>query len=303
MNSSRRTVAVTGANGFIGSELVARLEGNGHTVVVFGDERDLDIQDTVVVRRALENARPSVIYHLAAVSGPMLLPDHPEIVTAVNTVGTINVLEAVRSIGCRVVLASSVAGFSTGPMDDPCPSSVYGVTKRFVELAGRVYRAQFGVDATSARIGSVFGIERKTDHVLHRMIEEALHEGAISYEADRWEPLVHVSDCARLLAELAEVDDWRDVYDVVTTPRTHEQLARSVRDALPGRRIRLRELPRTTPTWGRAFDAEGLSADTASTSLEDVDAAVARLVESRAGVVSGAAHVSDVSRASDAQGR
>ena len=113
------TVAVTGAEGFIGSHLVEALVRRGHRVrgmvlynmfsstgwletldpeitdqvdVVFGD-----VRDPATVRELVEGA--SVVYHLAAIGSVPYSYSAPRSFIDTNTIGTMHVLEAVRA--CR----------------------------------------------------------------------------------------------------------------------------------------------------------------------------------------------------------
>lgn len=279
---ARQRIAITGGDGFIGSELMRQARARGHVVEAVCREAEVDIRNAADVYTALEAAKPDVVIHLAAVSGPMVLAEHPDVVTSVNTVGTINVLEAARRIGnCRVILASSVAGYSSGTEECPLPASVYGVTKRFAELAGQHYCGEFGLSVTSVRIGSVYGPERQTDHVLHRMIHSAISRGEVSYESTGWEPLVHVTDCGRLLAALADVQSWRPTYNAVTTPVSHRFLAEEVVRCLTDRNVSLRELGNGAERWPLRFDSAGLLADTGLMPEMAAEAGIRDLVRAR----------------------
>src|SRR3954469_8178319 len=122
---------VTGAAGFIGSHLCRRLVADGHDVVGLDDLSEgtldnlegvpevafvkADLRDAMAVRSA--GADRDVIFHQGAKrSVPRSLLE-PELTTAVNVLGTLNVFEAARASGARVVYASS--------------SSVYGDQERF----------------------------------------------------------------------------------------------------------------------------------------------------------------------------
>ncbi|SCF01544.1 UDP-glucose 4-epimerase [Micromonospora viridifaciens] len=222
-------VVVTGADGFVGKPLTVALADQGHTVLDLGPAYDVDVTDTDRVRARLSALAPDLIIHLAGVSGPMLHTDKPEVVMAVNAVGTVNILESARRMGgVRVMVAGSVSGYTTGTAQDPRPASVYGVTKRCAELLVGVYRSQFGMQCTAIRIGSVYGLGRKTAHVLDGMISRALAGEPVPFAPAGWEPLLHVSDAAALLAALCDVAAWREQYDLVTTPASHQTLAEMV---------------------------------------------------------------------------
>jgi UDP-glucose 4-epimerase len=105
---------VTGGSGFIGSNLVDRLLSEGHRVVAYdnrstGQTRFLaaamqndrfrliegDILDLPALTSAMHESE--VVYHLAANADVRFGPDHPRKDLDQNTIGTFNVLEAMRS--------------------------------------------------------------------------------------------------------------------------------------------------------------------------------------------------------------
>ncbi len=182
-----RPVLVTGAAGFIGSNLVTRLLEDGRRVVGVDDlstgtlanlaearaERHagrfefdrLDIRGGALSALA-ERLEPEMIYHLAAqvsVSASVRDPLHD---ADVNVLGTLAVLEAARRAGARkVVYASSIASYGEPslerlPIDetfDGVPLSPYGVSKRVAMDYLRSYHEQYGLDWTALTLANVYG--------------------------------------------------------------------------------------------------------------------------------------------------
>ena len=128
-----RRVAVTGGCGFIGSHLVDRLLAEGHNVVIVDNlstgqlnfvEGALAPGKAALVRADVKDLDALVlafagceeVYHLAANADVRFGPDHPRRDLDENTVGTFNVLEAMRRCGVtRIAFAStgSVYGEAT----------------------------------------------------------------------------------------------------------------------------------------------------------------------------------------------
>jgi CDP-paratose 2-epimerase len=122
-------VLITGGAGFIGSQLARYLASRGHSVTAFdnlarrGSERNLewlretgqpslayvkgDVCDADAVRDAVERARPEAIYHLAAQVAVTTSVEDPRTDFAVNAAGTVNVLEAARTVGAAVFFTST----------------------------------------------------------------------------------------------------------------------------------------------------------------------------------------------------
>ena len=166
---------VTGGAGFIGSHVVEALVARGDEVHVVDDlskgkrERvpaaaTLYVHDVRTPLDALvRETGAEAIVHLAAQADVRVSVDDPAFDAAVNVLGTVNVLEAARLVGARVVFASTggaIYGECERPAreSDPClPLSPYGAAK----LAGEGYLGAFGrlYDAphVSLRFGNVYG--------------------------------------------------------------------------------------------------------------------------------------------------
>lgn len=273
-----RHVLVTGSDGFIGRELSRTLRREGRLVTELGV--DIDIRDRELVSRIIAEARPDAVVHLAAVSGPMLLRDDPAEVTAVNAVGTVNVFEAARLANVkRVVYASSIGVIEISGARRTPPLSIYGATKQFGETVAGLYRDLHGLDSTSARIGSVYGIERATEHVLNDMIAAAACSRQIPYDTHAVEALIEVRDAARLLAGILSVRRLRDSYDLVTDVKTHRELAQIVAE-LTGCVARPNAQSRSTAiSWSRHPDLHTVLDDTGLQAAVPIRAGIAHLLE------------------------
>lgn len=133
---------VTGAAGFIGSHLAARLVSEGHDVVGLDDLSDgaaenldrapgmwfvrADLRDADAVRTAASGVE--VVFHQEAKRSVPRSPREPELFTDVNVLGTLHVLLAARDEGARVLSASS--------------SSVYGDQPDFPLVGSRCCRSR-----------------------------------------------------------------------------------------------------------------------------------------------------------------
>ena len=183
------TYFITGAQGCIGSWIVKALTERGDKVVVFDsssdcrrlsaimDDEDLqrvefitgDITDGANVFSALSASGAERVIHLAGLQVPTCKAD-PVKGALVNVAGTLNVFEAVRTIGIKgVVYASSAAvyGMNDGDraLDESAqcePSTHYGVFKRANEGNARVYFLDHGINSVGLRPLTVYGVNRDT---------------------------------------------------------------------------------------------------------------------------------------------
>lgn len=228
MRTASSRLYVTGSDGFIGHHLVQHAARERRWAVSVMPP-EMDVRDTAAVIADVERQQPDVIVHLAAASGAMVHPDRPDLVTAINTVGTVNLLTAAERIGVRrVVLASSVAVIETPPgTGQTAPRSLYGATKQFGDTAAALARRR-GLDVISVRIGTVYGASRSTSDLFSAMTGQACSAGVIRFDPRGVEPLIEVRDAARALTEIADVNPGREDYDLATEMRTHEEIANAL---------------------------------------------------------------------------
>src|SRR6266550_1227915 len=181
---------VTGGAGFIGSNLVDRLVSDGHSIVAYDncstgqaeflaeamkDDRFRLIKGDILDLPALTSAMAGAeaVFHLAANADVRFGPDHPRKDLDQNTIGTFNVLEAMRVNDVRRIAFSSTGSiygepeiFPT-PEDAPFPvqTSLYGASKLAGEGLVQAYCAGFGFQACIFRFVSILGERYTHGHV------------------------------------------------------------------------------------------------------------------------------------------
>jgi UDP-glucose 4-epimerase len=183
-------ILVTGAAGFIGSTLTDRLLADGQTVRGYdnfstGRPEFLEnawksnsfelLEGDVLDRPKLDEAMEGVnaVFHLAANADVRHGPEHPTRDLEQNTIGTANVLEAMRVRGVRrISFAStgSVYGESEvvpTPEDAPFPvqTSLYGASKLAAEGLIAAYCEAFGMQSVIFRFVSILGERYTHGHV------------------------------------------------------------------------------------------------------------------------------------------
>lgn len=167
-----KRVLVTGAGGSIGSELCRQIqdfapaelmmldrdESALHSLLLSMNGRaDLDSSDVILanvreaerMREIFESRRPQVVFHAAALKHVNMLEGHAAEAVKTNVLGTLNVLEAARSVGVE-----RFVNISTDKAADP--QSVLGHSKRISE--GLTKAASTNGDTyLSVRFGNVLG--------------------------------------------------------------------------------------------------------------------------------------------------
>jgi len=186
---SGQRILVTGAAGFVGSSVAARLAAMGHQVTGcdnFNDYYDpqlktdrvaallapagidcerLDIADSAALMELFERVQPTLVVHLAAQAGVRYSLENPAAYVQSNLVGFGNILEACRRHQIEHLLyasSSSVYGsnakvpFSEADQTDE-PVSLYAATKKANELMAHSYSHLYGFPATGLRFFTVYG--------------------------------------------------------------------------------------------------------------------------------------------------
>jgi UDP-N-acetylglucosamine 4-epimerase len=255
IRSRRETWLVTGAAGFIGSNLVERLIeldqqvvgldnfATGHRRNVDQVARDAgdrfrfiegDIRDLATCRAACEGAR--YVLHQAALGSVPRSVDDPVTTNAANIGGFLNMLVAARDARAkRFVYAASSAAYGDEPtlpkVEDRigAPLSPYAVTKLVNELYAGVFHRLYGTEVIGLRYFNVFGPRQDPDGayaaVIPRWIGNLLRgepcqiygDGTASRDFCYIENAVQ----ANLLA--ATIDDHRaigEVYNIACGQRT-----------------------------------------------------------------------------------
>jgi UDP-glucuronate 4-epimerase len=183
------SVLVTGAAGFIGSHVSARLLDEGHAVVGLDNLNDYydpalkearlerltsrdgfrferrDVVDADGMARLFASQRFDAVIHLAAQAGVRYSLENPSAYVDANVTGFLNVLEGCRraEVGHLVYASSSsVYGantslpFRTSDFVDN-PVSLYAATKKANELMAHTYSHLFGIPTTGLRFFTVYG--------------------------------------------------------------------------------------------------------------------------------------------------
>jgi GDP-L-fucose synthase len=162
-------VLVTGGGGFLGSHLVERLEGDGHDVFA-ARRHDYDLTSMEATARLFSDARPELVFHLAAeVGGIGANRANPGRYWYANLVMGAHVLEQSRIHEVRkLVVAGTVCAY---PKHAPVPfredelwegypeetNAPYGVAKKALLVGSQAYRAQYGLNAIYLLPANLYG--------------------------------------------------------------------------------------------------------------------------------------------------
>jgi GDP-4-dehydro-6-deoxy-D-mannose reductase len=288
-------VLVTGAAGFVGGVLVARLRAHGAEVFAAG-RAQLDVADAAQVRAAVESARPDAVVHLAAIS---FVPDaeaHGTRAFRVNYLGTRHLLAAIAETAprTRVLLVSSSTVYGSAASDAPPfvegsplrPGNAYARTKAASDLLGAAWAAR-GLRVWRARPWNHSGRGRSDRFVEASFarqiaeIEAGLRPARIDVGAlDSLRDFLHVDDVVDAYLALLEGDAPPGAYNVASG---HGRSIRSVLEALLARSsVRpewVRDPARVRPPDASVGSAERLTAATGWRPRRTLEQALAELLD------------------------
>jgi UDP-glucuronate 4-epimerase len=188
---------VTGAAGFIGSNLAEQLVAAGHEVVgvdCFTDyydpaekeenARGLDVLRLDLAEEPLDLDGVDGVFHLAAQAGVRSFGDVFPVYVRRNVLATHRVFEAAAAAGVRVVFASSSSVYgeaeSYPTREDvlPRPISPYGITKLACEHLAHAYATGLGLDAIALRYFTVYGPRQRPDMFFRRVCDALAEDGS-----------------------------------------------------------------------------------------------------------------------------
>ncbi|MCC6535022.1 MAG: NAD-dependent epimerase/dehydratase family protein [Burkholderiales bacterium] len=216
-------VLVTGGAGFIGSHSVEALLEAGAGVTVLDNfcagkranlprHSDLDviegdIRDPGTVAGAVRRA--SHVLHLAAQVSVRASVEEPALSAQHNVAGFLNVADAARRRGIRLVYASSAAVYGvprTLPLDEhsPCePTSPYGLEKLIDDQYARLFRMLYGASSLGLRYFNVYGPRQDPGSpyagVISRFAARLLQDEPLMVfgDGEQTRDFVYVADVAR----------------------------------------------------------------------------------------------------------
>jgi UDP-glucuronate 4-epimerase len=213
-------VLVTGAAGFIGSHLAAKLAQRGDEVVGLDNFNDYydpakkranaqrlqqypnfkmieaDIRDRQRMFTIFEVEQFEAVAHLAAMAGVRNAVKHPDLYVEVDLNGTQHLMDAGRAndIGNFVFASTSSVYGNTQRIpfveSDPCdrPLQPYAAAKRAAEILGHSYHHLYGLNFTALRFFTVYGPNGRPDMMAYLVAESAtkglqipLYEGGQMY--------------------------------------------------------------------------------------------------------------------------
>jgi GDP-L-fucose synthase len=213
-----RRVMVTGGGGFLGQAVVARLGAAGATDIFVPRSAEYDLRLAEGVRDALNDGRPEVIIHLAAVVGGIgANRENPGRFFYENAIMGIQLIEQARLFGVdKFVTIGTVCAY---PKFTPVPfheddlwngypeetNAPYGLAKKMLLVQGQAYREQYGFNAIYLVPVNLYGpgdnFDPRSSHVIPALIKKCVDA------REAGDPFIEVWGTGAASREFLYVDD------------------------------------------------------------------------------------------------
>jgi len=221
---------VTGASGFIGRALVLHLLKRNVEVIAF-DCRPatlpcvshvIDLRTNGVLDSFLDER--SVVFHMAARADVGESVRDPRGDFDGNIAVTFEILESVRSAGCRLVYPSTASVFDSMNALPLCetayvrPTSPYAAGKAAGEAYCAAYHRSYNIDVRVARMFSVYGVgmNRFFIHDLIRNIQRDSRRVEIRGDGQQIRDYLYIDDVVRGLVHIAEFGEAGQDYNLAS---------------------------------------------------------------------------------------
>lgn len=250
-------VAVIGGSGFIGSHVVDKLIEAGHDVTVFDIMKPhrnnvrhifIDVVDFHKTIVALAG-NYDTFYLLIAISNVNDVYKNPVETAIINFQGVVNILEAVRRYGGRVIFASTVwvymlAKEETVTEDTPLLvqniNHVYTASKIAAELYIQSYNKLYNSEFTILRYGIPYGPRGREGTVITNFVKRALKNEPLTITGDgsQYRNFIYVEDLAEGNVAALQDKAKNQIYNLEgIRPVTIKEIAETVSRLIPGVKI------------------------------------------------------------------
>ena len=226
---------ITGSAGFYGTHLCAELKANGYEVVkcdlrTSDDTISIDIMNQAMIQQILVEYRPDVIINMAGQANVGLSWKKPQFTVELNTVGLINILEAIRAVGQKVKFIAIGSSDEYGNLkergvnvteDTPVsPITPYAISKQAQEMFAQLYVKNYGMDICMIRQFNLGGAGQAKGFMISDFSSgiaeiEAGHKDYLSVgNLESARDFTHVKDACRAIRLIAEKGHSGEVYNI-----------------------------------------------------------------------------------------
>lgn len=226
---------ITGSSGFIGTHLTAELEANGYKVIkcdlkASADTVAMDIMKQEMIESILREYQPDVIINMAGHANVGLSWKKPQLTVQLNTIGVVNILEAVKAVNPQIRVLTVGSSDEYGSLkesgnnvteDIPVkPITPYAISKQAQELFAQLYVRSYGMDICMIRLFNLGGPGQAKGYIISDFAsgiaeveagkKDCMSVGNLTSARD----FTHVKDACRALRLIAEKGHVGEIYNI-----------------------------------------------------------------------------------------
>ena len=242
---------ITGSSGFIGGHLVAELKANDYEVIkcdlrASEDTVAIDIMNQDMIQSVLEEHKPDIIINMAGQANVGLSWKKPQLTVQLNTVGLINILEAVKAINPKIRVIAVGSSDEYGSLEErgtnvtediPVkPITPYAISKQAQELFAQLYVRAYEMDVCMIRLFNLGGSGQAKGYMISDFasgiaeVEAGKREYMSVGNLESARDFTHVKDACKAVRLIVEKGHAGEVYNICsgTTHKAQEVLDKLV---------------------------------------------------------------------------
>lgn len=214
----KRKILITGGSGFLGGHLIFQAQKKFEVFATYHKNpinfqgvqcRQLDLRDSSAIQTILDELRPDVVIHNAAVADIDFCEKEKNVARAINYHGTEILAKKCKQLGLRLIYVSTDNVFdgkrgNYSEDDLPNPINYYGETKQLAEEAIASICQNFVI----ARAALIYGAPVTAGSSFSEWIFNNLKAGnSVTVFVDQFRTPIYAMNLSEALLELAE-SDW-----------------------------------------------------------------------------------------------
>ena len=226
---------ITGSAGFYGKHLCAELEENGYEVIRCDLKAEdniisMDIMNSDMVLDIISQHRPDVLINMAGQANVGLSWKKPQLTVQLNTIGLINILEAVKTVNTKMRVIAIGSSDEYGNLKERganvveempvSPMTPYAISKQAQEQFALLYNKNFGMNVCMVRQFNLGGAGQAKGFMISDFasgiveIERGQREYLSVGNLESARDFTHVKDACRAIRLIAEKGHTGEVYNI-----------------------------------------------------------------------------------------